>query len=184
MRKSKFWSVLVLTLISCICGFFLAWVFSLAKDKIEENQKKSIKRAVYNLCPDCERIEEKTIQGKIIYCLYDKKNNLIGYGFCSEGQGYQEKIEVFFVVDKDIKKLKGIEIIESKETPGLGARINEGFFKNQFKELDITSSIKCVKHKKSEKNQIQAITSATISSKAVVSIVNKGIKKLKTLLGK
>ena len=183
MRENKFWSVLVLTLISCICGFSLAWVFSLAKDKIEENQKKSIKRAVYNLCSDCEKIEEKAIQGKIIYCLYDKKNNLIGYGFCSEGQGYQEKIKVFFVVDKDIKKLKGIEIIESKETPGLGARINEDFFKNQFKNLSIKLPIKCVKHKPSE-GEIQAITSATISSKAVVNIVNEGIKELKNLLGR
>jgi len=183
MRENKFWSVLVLTLISSICGFSLAWVFSLAKDKIEENQKKCIKRAVYNLCSDCEKIEEKTIQGKIIYCLYDKKNNLIGYGFCSEGQGYQEKIKVFFVVDKDMKKIKGIEIIESKETPGLGARINEDFFKDQFKNLSIKLPIKCVKHKPSE-GEIQAITSATISSKAVVNIVNEGIKELKNLLGK
>jgi len=83
------------------------------------------------------------------------------------------------VISSDLKSLVGIEVVESLETPGLGAKIQEAPFRDQFKSLDVTSSIKCLKEAVSEKNQIMAITGATVSSKAVVNILNTRIKKLK-----
>ncbi len=181
MKNKSWYVVFILTLVASVCGFSLAFVFSLAEEKIEKNQKAYIERAIYNICKDCRRVEEKKKGKKIVYRLYGAKN-FIGYGYLVSGQGYQGKIKVFVVVDKNLEKLLGIEIIESSETPGLGAKINESFFKNQFRNLSLVVPLECVKRKREKDNEIEAITSATISSRAVVNIVNKGIEELKNLL--
>ncbi|RKX44385.1 MAG: hypothetical protein DRP27_06615 [Thermotogae bacterium] len=174
--------IFVLTFISLICGFILSFVFNSAKAKIKENQKKDIYRAIYQIADDCKNVEEKSINEETIYWLFNDKDELIGYAYLSQGQGYQGKIKILFAVDKSIERLLGIEIIENVETPGLGSRINEESFKSQFKNLKTNVPVECVKFFPQKKNQIQAITSATISSRAVVGILNKGIQNLKNLI--
>lgn len=172
----------ILTVVCMLCGFLLSFVYSSAKTKIEENQKNFIYRAIYAIARDAESVEEVTIKGKAVYRLFDTNKNEAGYAFLCKGQGYQGEIKILFGIDKGLKILQGIEIIESNETPGLGARINEPSFKEHFKKLDVLGNIECIKNPPQRKNQIQAITSATVSSKAVVNIVNEGIKELKLLL--
>ena len=83
-------------------------------------------------------------------------------------------------VDPEISAIQGIEILESQETPGLGAEILGNKFKNQFRNLSISEAITYVKNKKPEKpGEIEAIAGATISSRAVVSIINKKIEEIK-----
>lgn len=165
-----------------ICGFALAFVYSWAKEKIEINQRRYIYQAINNIVPEAKNVKEKIIDKKKIYQLFDGEGNLVSYAYLCIGNGYQGELKILFATDKDLNKLLGIEIIESVETPGLGARINEPDFKNQFKGLNLIHKIECVKHKPQEDYQIEAITSATVSSKAVVSILNEGIKELKSLI--
>ena len=67
----------------------------------------------------------------------------------------------------------GLRVLNQKETPGLGTKIAEEKFTGQFKGLSIEPKIAYVKNKKPEKpNEIQAVTGATISSRAVVNAVN------------
>jgi len=174
--------VAVLTLVCCICALVLSVVFSLAEDKLEENKKSAIERAIFNITFACNKIEKEEIEDKTIYKLFDLSNTLVGYGFLGEGQGYQGKIILISVIDKSLQKLIGIEIIESKETPGLGARINENSFKNQFKNLKVSPKIEATKKDILDKNQIRAITGATISSQAVVKILNDRISELRRIL--
>ena len=86
------------------------------------------------------------------------------------------------VVDEGVSELLGIEVIESSETPGLGAKINEDSFKGQFRGLGILAPIQYTKGDVVAKNQIKAITGATISSKAVVNIINKRIDELRKVI--
>ncbi|MCD6227916.1 MAG: RnfABCDGE type electron transport complex subunit G [Candidatus Omnitrophica bacterium] len=174
--------IFVLTFASLICGFVLSFVFNSAKAKIKENEKKDIYRAIYQIVDNCKNVKEKRINEETVYYLFKEKDELIGYAYLSQGQGYQGKIKILFAVDKSIERLLGIEIIESVETPGLGSRINEEDFKNQFKNLKTNVPVECVKFSPQKENQVQAITSATISSRAVVSILNKGIQTLKSLV--
>jgi electron transport complex protein RnfG len=68
-------------------------------------------------------------------------------------------------------------VLEQLETPGLGAEIDGEKFVSQFRGLATRPPISYVKGKAPEKdNEVQAITGATISSKAVVDIINKTIK--------
>ncbi len=172
----------VLTIVCLVCALFLSLAESMAREKINYNESKAVKKAIFDIVDECKDVKEVSIKGTKIYKLFDGKNSLIGYGFLATGEGYQGKIKIMAVTDKDFNKLLGIEIISSQETPGLGAKINEGFFKNQFRSLNIKVPIEYTKSEVKKDNQIKAITGATISSKSVVNILNKAIDELKPLL--
>lgn len=82
-------------------------------------------------------------------------------------------------MDSAITKMTGMEVLESQETPGLGAEI-AGDFRKQFSGLSVARDIEYVKNKKPEEPyQIESITGATISSRAVVSMLNKRIEEIR-----
>ena len=174
----------VLTLVCFTCALLLSVVYSLANEKIEINKKRRLEEALTTLTPQAARIEEITIEKEIIYKLFDQRNSLIGYGFIATGQGYQGKIKMLVVSDKSLEYLEGIEVVESLETPGLGAKIQEDLFKSQFKNLNIKEEMNCLKGEAERKGQIKAITGATVSSRAVVNILNTKIKEVRKLLNR
>lgn len=174
----------ILTGVCMLCGFMLAFVFSAAKDRIEQNQREYIYRAIYTLAPFASSVQEEEIEGRTVYRLYDKDSTEAGYAFLCEGQGYQGAIKILFALDPGLQKLLGIEVIESNETPGLGALINEPGFKGYFSGISLSRALEVVKSDPKGGYQIQAITSATVSSKAVVRIVNEGVAELKGIISR
>ena len=171
----------VLTIACVLCAFLLSVVYKSTYSKIQDNAQTKINDAITNLVPEAITINEEVIGQERIYKLFNKKEKLIGYAFSASGQGYQGKIKMLVATNSKLEYLKGIEVIDSLETPGLGARINEADFENQFNKLDISSLVELTKDS-SKKNKIQAITGATVSSQAVVNILNKKIEKIKKLL--
>ncbi len=167
--------ILVLTFVSLLSSGILSAVDMLSKDKILRNRKKAIDSAISKVIPAAVEVVH---EGEI-YKAFDKEKKVLGYAFLAEGQGYGGGIKMVCAVSPKLDKLLGIEIIESQETPGLGARINKEWFKNQFKGLDILNKITYTKSKPSGKSQIQAITGATISSRSVVHIINRRIEEIK-----
>jgi len=174
----------VLTLVCLICALLLSVVYSLSNKKIEINKERRVEEALTTVAPQAARIEEITIEEETIYKLFDQGESLIGYGFLASGQGYQGKIKMLVVSDKSLKYLEGIEVVESLETPGLGAKIQEDLFKSQFKNLNIGSDLTCLRDEPEKNGQIKAITGATVSSRAVVNILNSRIKEIRELLNK
>lgn len=172
----------VLTSVCLICAFLLSFAYSLAHEKIILNSKKRVKEAITTLAPEAKDIERIVSEDEEIYKLFDAKGNLIAYAFTAQGQGYQGKIKMLVVSDLSLEYLKGIEVVESLETPGLGAKIQKDPFKNQFKDLEVGEGISCVKGEIETKSQIKAITGATVSSQAVVNILNKQLKQIKKLI--
>ena len=172
----------VLTIVCVICAFFLSFVYKNAQTEIKNNQKKRIEDAIDALAPQAQTIQKIDIENQEVYELTDKKDNLIAYAFLAQGQGYQGKIKILAIINSGLDKLEGIEIVGSIETPGLGAKIQEADFKDQFKNLMVTVPIECIKDTPSKKNQITAITGATVSSRAVTNILNKQIKNFKQAL--
>lgn len=172
----------VLTCVCIACAFSLSFVFSLAKEKIAMNEDKTIEEAIFALQTATQQVEEINVGDTIVYTLFDNNRNLLGYAFLVQGQGYQGKIKILAVIEPSLQRLQGIEIVESVETPGLGAKIQDESFKKQFKELDVIPQIEYVKGSLQSDNQVQAITGATISSRAVVNILNKRIEALRKIL--
>ena len=107
----------------------------------------------------------------------------MGYTFLASGNGYQGEIDLMAGIKPDMKTLVGIEVLQSQETPGLGQEIDSKEFKEQFKNLAATPEITYVKNQKpSRPNEIEAITGATISSRAVVTILNEKIEDIRSKL--
>lgn len=173
----------VLTVVGLVSGASLVFVYRYAKPLIAENQRKETKEAIFKVFPKAHAYEKIKRDDEEIFLVKDKRANDLGYAFIAEGNGYQGKIKLMAGIKTDLSTLSGIEILESQETPGLGQEITGVPFKKQFIDLKTLPFISYVKGKKPEKeNEIQAITGATISSKAVVAILNEKIKKIKKIV--
>ncbi len=169
--------ILALTLVGVFSGLTLVFMYKYSMPRIKANMNADTDRAIKELFPGSGRVKKIN---ETLYELYDGNGKPQGYAFITEGNGYQGAIKIIAGVDPSIKTMEGIEILESQETPGLGAEISLPPFKDQFKGLSLTHEIEYVKNEKPQKPyEIEAITGATISSRAVVNILNKGISDLK-----
>ncbi len=184
MKKSVH-MVLVLSIVGMISGASLVGVYQYAQPRIEENKKAEIRRAVFEVLPEAKDYNTIIKEDRLIYQGLDSSGNLVGYAFTGEGAGYQGIIEIMIGMDPELNQTRGIQILESVETPGLGAKITSESFGEQFKALLVVPLIKLIKGKKAEEdNQIQAITGATISSQTVIDILNNTIKEVREELSK
>jgi electron transport complex protein RnfG len=94
----------------------------------------------------------------------------MGFVFKARGKGYSSVIETLAGIFLD-EKISAIKVISLNETPGLGMRVTEDKFISQFKNQDALSL-----------SDVQAITGATISSRAVINSVMKKAQEIKELI--
>ena len=174
--------VLTLTLLGLISGLALSMVSNYADPLIKQNKQEAIREAIYYVVQPTDSYEEKKVDGKVVYETYNSSGELVGYAFTASGGGYQGTIRLMVGAGKNLREVKGIQILESSETPGLGGKIRGESFKSQFRGLQVSNSIGLVKSEEPEKGEIQAITGATISSRAVVNIINKELGAVRDIL--
>lgn len=120
--------------------------------------------------------------GKTVrYNVYETKSDgkLAGWVVKTAGQGYADKIEMLIGLDPKIEKITGIFVLDQKETPGLGNKIVTDEWRSQFLAKSTAQPLATVKGKASAGNEIDAITGATISSKAVTDIINAAVNNLR-----
>ena len=172
--------VLTLTILGLISGMVLSLVANYADPLIKQNQQEALREAVFFVLPSTESYETSNIDGKEVYRCYNSADDLIGYAFTGSGGGYQGTIELMVGVGTELEEIKGIQILASEETPGLGGKIRGESFKNQFRGLEAGQDIGLVKSEEPEQGEIQAITGATISSRAVVNIINKELRAVRS----
>lgn len=141
------------------------------------------KHAEYYAAEKCAEMKMKTVKDEKTGEMKEEKECInpqsIGYIVQGFGKGYSSYINVLVAVDKDFLVQK-INILHHAETPGLGDEIEKEYFKKQFigKSVDNLVVIKG-----ETEDKIQAITGATISSRAVTEDgVRNGVKMLKEKL--
>ena len=115
-----------------------------------------------------------------VYDALDKTGTVAGHVVKATGQGYADKIELLLGLDPDGKTITGLFILDQKETPGLGNKIVEDAWRNQYVGKSSDSSLVVIKGKSVNDNEIDSVSGATISSRAVTDIVNSTIADLKT----
>ncbi|MBL7006680.1 MAG: FMN-binding protein [Spirochaetia bacterium] len=91
------------------------------------------------------------------------------------GSGLWSEIEIFLFVDIDTLTIKELRVLSHGETPGLGGRIEEEWFLDQFADLDISEGVKVVKERTDVPGEVDAISGATRTSDAVMLILNKAL---------
>lgn len=124
-------------------------------------------------------VEEVETEALTYYVYTDDSGQVAGYAVPYEGSGLWGAIRGFVAVNPELDQLLGIVFTEQNETPGLGGRIDEDWFKDQFRGQSITSPV-------DYGEGIDAITGATSSSTAVIRIVNdtvaEEVKQLEAVL--
>jgi len=184
--------IIVLTIITIISGGVLAVLDAYTKPRIDAYQNKLKNEAVAQVLPGGVKTDVIEKGDKLIYEA-TKNGTVVGYAFQVSGGGYQSELVIMVGVTADFSEIIGTKMIAQVETPGLGTKIEDdpskkddpGWFMNQFKGVKTVPAISYVKNAKPSKaTEIEAITGATISSAAVVDILNNGIKEAKALLNK
>lgn len=112
-----------------------------------------------------------------------KGSEIVGYTVKTLPKGYGGKIELIVGLSKE-GNITGIDIGGMSETPGLGSKVAEPAFKNQFNDKSTANQLDVVKGKASSEKEIQAISGATITSKAVTKGVNAAIEVYNSVLNK
>ena len=164
--------VVSLTAISGICAAVLAYVNEITKDPIAEMKVKKEQSAVKAVLPNgAVKVEEKGG----FYIGTDAAGKVVGYaakGMDAGGYGGDIVLMVGFRADK--KTVECYKTLAAAETPGLGMNLNTPEFSSQFGGKDGSSlSVK------KDGGEIEAITAATITSKAVCRAIADAQKKLK-----
>lgn len=174
--------LLVLTGIGIIAGGLLAMVDTWADPLIAANKKAETEAAIFRVQSEGKSYEALTSAGFEVYKVKNVNAEEVGYALVYEGNGFQGKIRLICGLSADLEKILALEILEQVETPGLGTKVTETPFLDQFNQLETSPTVNWVKGvPPSKPNEIQAITGATISSKAVVEIINNGIEQMKKL---
>jgi Na+-transporting NADH:ubiquinone oxidoreductase subunit C len=192
--ETRFYPIFFMIIITLFFVGILAVFYHSTEDKIREYEEINYKKAVLKVFGLLDRdvssfkkyVDEK--EEPFRYFIAKENDTIIGYSFDISGSGLWGTIDAVIAVDVNFEKIIGLEILKQNETPGLGGRITEDWFKNQFyeKPLKMDDEIKkfrlIAEDQTAEKNDIKQITGATFSSKAVVDIIyNEVLKKAKMM---
>jgi len=161
----------ILAIICTVASGLLAGVNALTKSRIAAQAQAEEDASLEEVLPEAVRFEaEKSGDEIIYYKAQDKEGKLIGVAFKALGKGYSSDIETMVGMLKD-GTITAIKILNQNETPGLGARVTENSFTGQFNNKNMQNL-----------SQVQAITGATISSKAVIDSVKKKAEEIKAVI--
>ncbi len=180
--------ILVLTLITTLVGGVLSAWDGITQPKIQQHKLEALKAAIADVLPQYDHYEEVQTDGMTFYVGKDGSGNMVGIAFQAVGSGFQGEISMMVGVEPDFSNITGLTILSQVETPGLGTKIvedpsnkqNPDWFTDQFKELKTEPEITALKNEQPEEpTEVAAITGATISSKAVVDIINSTLEQAK-----
>ena len=179
--------VLTLAIAGLISGVAIIGIYEATLQTITENKASELREAVFKVLPgvtdmqplvyrDGELIvSEPDKDEPVVYGGYDDSGQFVGYAMPGAGPGFQDTIKILYGYQPAEKIVVGMEVLESRETPGLGDKIYKDMdFVDEFYSLAIEPEIVAVKKgTKTADNHVDAITGATISAKAVVRIINE-----------
>ncbi len=181
--------------IGAFCALLIVTVYQGTATRIRENQERFLAEAVAQVLPaaqstvavtldDTGHLEAASAMEKLpVFLGYGADGSLVGAVVTAEGMGYQDNIRVIYAYSFERSAIVGFKVLESKETPGLGDRVDkEPHFIANFEALDtrlaadgmsLKNPIMTVKQgEKTEPWQIDGITGATITSKAIGALLN------------
>lgn len=183
--------------IGILCALLIVLTYEGTLPAIERNKAEALEKAIFKVVPDMATKRNFTLDesgqlvpladgeeadGKIFYAGYDENGMLAGVAIEASGQGFADILRILYGYNPKRQTVVGFYVLESKETPGLGDKIEKdtAFLKN-FKRLDVQISkdgksleneVTAVKHGEKENPwEVDAITGATISSRAIGDIL-------------
>ncbi|MBB3701372.1 RnfABCDGE type electron transport complex subunit G [Flammeovirga yaeyamensis] len=192
--------------IGAFCALLIVLIFEGTKERRAFLKAEALEKAIFQVIPNAKSMKpmqfidgkltevDKDAKGETLYAGYDESNQLVGYAIEASGQGYADIIKILYGYDPQKQAIVGFQVLESKETPGLGDKIEkeEAFLAN-FISLDVTLNAdkkalanEVVTVKQGEKTnpwEVDGITGATISSRAIGDIINSSMQEMGPKIG-
>ena len=193
------WRLLVLmTLAGAIAGALIVSVYQVTLTPIEKHKSEVVRSAVFEVLKAPASYDTLYLDGgklsktlpvnvaakdvEKIYLGHDASGRAIGFAVSGTGNGFQDPITVMFGYDAAARKLIAMKVISNKETPGLGDKIvKDTMFVAEFGGA--AAPIAGVKRGNAKTPaDVEMITGATISSRAVIQIINTAIARWQPLM--
>lgn len=168
----------LLLIITAFAGLLLGGAYAITKEPIAQQTIKTNTNAMKELINTADKFDKKDVKltGNILEVNEAKRNNkTLGYAIKVNSKGYGGNIEIMVGISNE-GKIDGIKILSLSETPGLGANSTKPSFYGQYKGKSTKTPLAVTKSSNAKDNEIQAITGATITSKAVTKGVNEAVE--------
>ena len=175
VKLKTYFPIIFLTLVALISVSLLVGIDSITSSKIEQQEDDKVESMLTEMFADMSKydLDDETD----IYTIQDGEAT-IGYAFLAIGKGYGGDINILVGLE-DKTTIKGITIITQNETPGLGTRIADSDFTDMFTGMAI-DDVGLTR----DGGGVDALTGATISSRAVVDAVKaEALEKVELLNG-
>ena len=190
MKNSFMYPILFMTAVTAVFITVLAGLNFATADTIAYNQESELQQKIlyiFDILPEGgkEKDIERVFNEKVIVKQWGE---LKGYALIQGGQetayavpingpGLWGSIIGYLGLNKDYTEIIGIEFVVQSETPGLGGRISEESYKEQFRGIDILGKTENFIISSPEPNSnVDAIAGATQTSASVVKLINEDIK--------
>ncbi|HHV45728.1 MAG TPA: FMN-binding protein [Tissierellia bacterium] len=189
-KDSFIYPVLFMIVITAVFTFLLAGLHEITQDAIALNEETELRRKilyVFNIDipsddpKDIERVfnehvKSETVGDDTIYYI-EEDGKVTAYAFPVEGVALWGSLKAYIGISADYTEIIGLEFISHSETPGLGGRISEEWFKEQFRGLDLTRGEdgEYIIYRPAIGGNVDAVSGATLTSNSVREILNKGI---------
>lgn len=189
--KSTMKNVITLTIITVVAGFLLGFVYDITKEPIARMEEKTKQEAYLAVFPsaasfgqsnaDCDSfgavLESAGVIGvsvnEVLDAL-DSSSNRLGYVVTTTShEGYGGDIQISVGIDANGCVL-GVSILSISETAGLGMKAKNADFLNQFKNKTV-DQFTYTKSGATQDSEIDAISGATITTKAFTNAVNAAL---------
>lgn len=191
--------VATLAVAGALAGLLIVTTFQWAQPRIVEHQAAALRAAVEEVLSAPARVERLFVHGgrlvrelpagtdsagvERVFAGYDAAGKRVGFAVLGGEPGFQDVISVIFGYDPEGGRVLGMNVLDNKETPGLGDKIvKDSAFVDGFRGAAAPLvGVKAGRGSGAE-DQVDLITGATISSRAVVEIINHRIEAVKPLL--
>ena len=186
--------------LSLLCGVLIVGAHVVTQSRIRVNQETILRESLAQLLPGMEKqvVYEVEPSGELalakgqesgdkrIFAGYDGGGKLLGVVLEARERGYADIISAMYAYRPETMTITGFSVVEMRETPGLGNKIgSDPEFLANFKALDASHPITAVKHG-TKKNpwEIDAISGATISSRAVGRMLAASVQEMAPLIAR
>lgn len=181
-------------------GLVIVTAFVATRPVIERKRAEALQQAIFDVLPSARSSvtfrltsDERLVmagagvdEGRLVHAAHDESGAVIGVAIEARGAGYQDTIRVLYGYSFADEAVIGFRVLESRETPGLGARAaNDPDFLANFDQLDVALSadgtmlahaIESVRHGEKQHGwEIDGITGATVTSQAIASMLNASV---------
>jgi Na+-translocating ferredoxin:NAD+ oxidoreductase subunit G len=180
--KSHIGQAWLVILLGLLYGGALAGVQTTLGPIIEENRRDFLYRLIPQVVPgaDTGKTIEETVTGasgkqRRVYRALGADGRQLGWVVRDSGPGFADNIDILVGLDLDAAVITGMRVLDQRETPAVGNKIEEPAFRDQFAGKPADRPLAAIKSDPVAVNEVCAVTGATISSESVAAIVNAAL---------